>query len=71
MSTALTPEPDYQGLLRNNVMMMKAAYLSFPKVQTASGQLSWSHREELRRELELTLAEAEHRPGDSPAPSDP
>jgi len=36
-----------KGFSRSNVMMMKAFYLAFPKVQTLSGQLSWSHYVEL------------------------
>ena len=36
-----------RGFSRSNVMMMKAFYLAFPKVQTLSGQLSWSHYVEL------------------------
>lgn len=36
-----------KGFSRSNVMMMKAFYLAFPKVQTLSGQLSWSHSVEL------------------------
>ena len=27
----------------SSLLMMKTFYLSFPKVQTLSGQLSWSH----------------------------
>lgn len=36
-----------KGFSRSNVMMMRAFYLAFPKVQTLSGQLSWSHYVEL------------------------
>jgi predicted nuclease of restriction endonuclease-like (RecB) superfamily len=36
-----------KGFSRSNVMMMKAFYLAFPKVQTLSGLLSWSHYVEL------------------------
>lgn len=36
-----------KGFSRSNVMMMRAFYLAFPKVQTPSGQLSWSHYVEL------------------------
>lgn len=36
-----------RGFSRSNVMMMRAFYLAFPKVQTLSGQLSWSHYVEL------------------------
>jgi predicted nuclease of restriction endonuclease-like (RecB) superfamily len=36
-----------RGFSRSNVMMMRAFYLHFPKVQTLSGQLSWSHYVEL------------------------
>lgn len=36
-----------KGFSRSNVMMMKAFYLAFPKVQTLCGQLSWSHFVEL------------------------
>ncbi|MEI6714362.1 MAG: PDDEXK nuclease domain-containing protein [Verrucomicrobiota bacterium] len=36
-----------KGFSRSNVMMMRAFYLAHPKVQTASGQLSWSHYVEL------------------------
>ncbi len=36
-----------KGFSRSNVMTMKAFYLAFPKVQTLSGQLSWSHYVEL------------------------
>ena len=36
-----------KGFSRSNVMMMRAFYLAHPKVQTPSGQLSWSHYVEL------------------------
>ena len=36
-----------KGFSRSNVMMMKAFYLAYPKVQTSSGLLSWSHYVEL------------------------
>jgi len=36
-----------RGFSRSNMMMMRAFYLTFPKVQTLSGQLSWSHYVEL------------------------
>ncbi len=36
-----------KGFSRSNVMMMRAFYLAHPKVQTSSGQLSWSHYVEL------------------------
>ena len=36
-----------KGFSRSNVMMMKSFYVAFPKVQTLSGQLSWSHYVEL------------------------
>ncbi len=36
-----------KGFSRSNVMMMRAFYLAHPKVQTLSGQLSWSHFVEL------------------------
>ncbi len=36
-----------KGFSRSNVMMMRAFYLAFPKVQTLSGLLSWSHYVEL------------------------
>ncbi len=36
-----------RGFSRSNVMTMRAFYLAFPKVQTLSGQLSWSHYVEL------------------------
>ena len=36
-----------KGFSRSNVMMMRAFYLAFPKVQMLSGQLNWSHYVEL------------------------
>ena len=36
-----------KGFSRSNVMMMRVFYLAHPKVQTPSGQLSWSHYVEL------------------------
>ena len=36
-----------KGFSRSNAMMMRAFYLAHPKVQTVSGQLSWSHYVEL------------------------
>lgn len=36
-----------KGFSRSNVAQMRQFYLSFPKIQTVSGQLSWSHYTEI------------------------
>lgn len=36
-----------KGFSRSNLFLTKQLYLSFPKIQTLSGQLSWSHYVEL------------------------
>ena len=36
-----------RGFSRSNLFQMRSLYLAFPKIQTLSGQLSWSHYVEL------------------------
>lgn len=47
-----------KGFSRSNVFQMRQFYLAFPKIQTLSGQLSWSHYLEILKagnELEISF----------------
>lgn len=47
-----------KGFSRSNLFQMRLFYTKFPKIQTASGQLSWSHYVEILKaenELEINL----------------
>ena len=45
-----------KGFSRSNVAQIRQFYLRFPKIQTLSGQLSWSHYVEiLKAEDELAI----------------
>ena len=45
-----------KGFSRSNLFMIRKFYLAFPKIQTVSGQLSWSHFTEiLKSENELEI----------------
>lgn len=47
-----------KGFSRNNVFQMRQFYLTFPKIQTLSEQLSWSHYLEILKandELEISF----------------
>ena len=48
--------PIGKGFSRSNVAQIRQFYLRFPKIQTLSGQLSWSHYVEiLKAEDELAI----------------
>lgn len=56
-----------KGYSRSNLFNMRLFYLTYPKIQTVSGQLSWSHYlellkcdNELEREFYMTQARQEH-----------
>jgi hypothetical protein len=56
-----------KGYSRSNLFNMRLFYLTYPKIQTVSGQLSWSHYLELlkcdnalEREFYMTQARQEH-----------
>ena len=56
-----------RGYSRSNLFNMRLFYVRFPKIQTVSGQLSWSHYlellkcdNELEREFYMTQARQEH-----------
>ena len=47
-----------KGFSRSNLFQIRAFYLKFQKIQTLSGQLSWSHYLELSKadsELEISF----------------
>ena len=56
-----------KGYSRSNLFNMRLFYLTYPKIQTVSGQLSWSHYlellkcdNELERQFYMTQAQQEH-----------
>jgi hypothetical protein len=52
-----------KGFSRSNLFQIRLFYLKFPKIQTVSGQLTWSHYFEILKaddELEKLLEEDSH-----------